>query len=396
MKNSLLNQSLTVNIRLRPSERKNASEGNVVLQVIIGRKPDRIPLKIRWPLAKFDEATGLLLPRHKNDQVCSDYNLMIGQAMAKANEICVDFRLSNKAISHQEFRNRFQNYTSTDPFAEYIIRKADERYQEGVIKAPTREVAITTANRWKNYAAKKKEEVSFATLSKALVLRFRNWLRDEENREHNTIVTALKVTKNYCRLAAKDNYRFDPEALEVTTTFRRGRKVGLNQDEVQLLKDKYTSGTGTDHEQECLRKFLFMVYTGLRISDANRVNSRHINNGELNILLYKTKDTGRKTIIKLPPFALELIKGRKGLLFKPMLDQLFNKTMNAIAGKIGISKSVSAHVARFTFARFLYKKSKNLKAVSDLLGHTTIRTTELYLQLDDEERGDCTKFLEEL
>lgn len=396
MKNSLLNQSISVGVRMRPCEGKNAHEGNVVLQVVIGRKPDRIPLKIRWPLSKFDEKAGLLLPRHRSDQQCSDYNLMIGQAMSKANEICVDFRLSNKVISHKEFRNRFENIESHDLFAEYIIRKAEERYKAGLIKAPTKEVAITSANRWKRYAAKKKEEVSFATLSKALVLRFRNWLRDDELLEHNSIVTAIKVTKNYCRQAAKDNYRFDPEALEVTTTFRRGRKVGLNQDEVQVLKDKYTSGTCTEHEQECLKKFLFMIYTGLRISDANRVNSRHINNGELNILLYKTQDTGRKTIVTLPPFALDLIKGKKGMLFEPMFDQTFNRTMNDIGGKLGIKKSLSAHVARFTFARFLFSRSRNLKAVSELLGHASIRTTELYLQLDDEERGDCTKFLEEL
>lgn len=396
MNNTLFSQSLTVNVRMRRSEKKGSTDGHLVLQIIIGRKPDRIPLKITWPLDKFDEKSEELLPRFKGDNLCSDYNLLIGQALAKANDICIDSRLSKSLITHQEFKYRFQNFTSKDLFVQYIIRKAKQRMHEGVITKSTSEIHLTSANRWARFSEAKNEDVSFSTLSKALVLRFRNWMRDEEMLEHNSIVTSLKVTKNYCRHAAKDKYYFDHEVFDIKTTFRKGRKIGLNKEEVHLFKEEYKNPACTQLEKECLRKFLFMIYTGLRISDANRVTSRHINNGQLDILAFKTQNTGKKVYLSLTPFAQEIIKGRKGVIFEPVIDQLFNKTMKRIASRIGILKTVSAHVARYTFARFLYSASGNLKAVSDLLGHASIRTTELYLQLDDEERGNCMKLLEEL
>jgi integrase len=139
-----------------------------------------------------------------------------------------------------------------------------------------------------------------------------------------------------------------------------------------------------------------MIYTGLRISDANLLNSRHINNGELNILQFKVRDDGKKVILPIPSYALSLIKGRKGLIFQPVGDSLFNKTIKRISDRIGITKTISAHVARFTFAIYLYNKTGDLKAVSELLGHNSIRTTEIYLQIDDKQRNSVMKHFEEL
>lgn len=396
MNNYLYAQSLSCKIRIRPCEgNKYAGEGNLILQVTIDRKTDRIPLGIRWPIHLFNEVSGELQARFKNDQLCSDYNLEIGQARTRANDICVDVRLGKTSITHEDFRSRFQNFVSKDNFADYMRTKSLSILKDGEIQTSTWKLHQSNIQRWERFAKAKEEDITFASFSKSLMMRYRTWMMDK-GMEHNTITGALKITKNYLRRAEKDNFRFNKDAFEIGTTYRNGRKIGLTKEEVHLIKEELKNPAITDLERECLRKFLFMVYTGLRISDANKVNSRHINDGQLDILQYKTKHTGKKVNLKLTSYSLLLIRGRKGLIFKPVLDSLFNKTLKRICDRIGITKTVSAHVARFTFARFLYTKSGNLKAVSDLLGHTSIRTTEIYLQLDEDERGSCMSFLEEL
>jgi integrase len=397
MKNFTANHTLSVGVRMRACEGGSCRDhGNLCLQVIIDRKPDRIPLGIKWPMDKFNPNTGELLPRHKHDQQCSDYNLEIGQAMAKANEIAVDVRLGKRSISHEEFKFRFKNFASKESLLLYMENKALKRKTSGEIKASTYIRNVTNINRLRNFAIAKNENATFDALTKSFTQRFKNWLVDEQKLQHNTVTASLKFLKNYCRQAATDGYRFDPEVLNMKTTFRPGRKIGLNEDEIQLLKNDFISKSRTPLEHECLRKFLFMVFTGLRISDANRLNSRQINNGQMDILMFKTRDSGKKVIMGLPSFALQLIKGRKGVIFNDVTDSLFNKTIKRISADLGISKTVSAHVARFTFARFLYHKTGNLKAVSDLLGHSSIRTTEIYLQIDDEQRDSVMKHLDQL
>lgn len=86
------------------------------------------------------------------------------------------------------------------------------------------------------------------------------------------------------------------------------------------------------------------------------------------------------------PFVKAMPAGKKE--YKKMIDSLnviVNRNLKIVAQLAGISKLLTFHIARHTFAFHLKKKTDSIHVISDSLGHSRSQTTEIYLQsLDDE------------
>ena len=66
------------------------------------------------------------------------------------------------------------------------------------------------------------------------------------------------------------------------------------------------------------------------------------------------------------------------------------------ARKAGISKNVSFHTARHTFATLLITQGADLYTTSKLLGHTNISTTQIYASIVDEKKWRAVRLLDKL
>jgi len=66
------------------------------------------------------------------------------------------------------------------------------------------------------------------------------------------------------------------------------------------------------------------------------------------------------------------------------------------AAKAGIKKNISFHTLRHTFATHLLEKGVNIKLIQQFLGHSSIKTTMIYLHVANVEPGSIVSPLDDL
>jgi integrase len=138
-----------------------------------------------------------------------------------------------------------------------------------------------------------------------------------------------------------------------------------------------------------LEAYLFCCYTGLRYSDFTALTCENfVEEGAETWLQFKTVKTGEAVRLPLNHLfegkALRLYerhRSRPEDLFHLRSDRDANRRLGAIAGMAGITKHLTFHTARHTFATLLIYKGALITSVQKLLGHRRVTTTEHYAEV---------------
>ena len=68
-----------------------------------------------------------------------------------------------------------------------------------------------------------------------------------------------------------------------------------------------------------------------------------------------------------------------------------NAYLKELADICGIKKTLTTHVARHTFATFALANGVSIESVAKMLGHTNVRTTQVYAKVVDEKKEKATE-----
>ncbi len=149
--------------------------------------------------------------------------------------------------------------------------------------------------------------------------------------------------------------------------------------------------------------FVFSVYTGLRYKDALSLSPAQLStDGEgrqwLSLVQHKTGDAVKLPLLQPAVRVLEKY-GELPELTGKQLPSLSNQKLNAylkvLADLAGISKTLTHHVARHTFATTItLTKGVPIEVVSKLLGHRDLATTQIYAKITSDYLGQVAKRLD--
>ena len=139
------------------------------------------------------------------------------------------------------------------------------------------------------------------------------------------------------------------------------------------------------------RAFLFSCLTGLRRSDIMKMTWSEVHKqGEYTRIIFKQKKTSGQEYIDITPQAAELLGERRNptdLVFNDFLTA--SATNNAIKVwmlRAGITKEITFHCARHTFAVMMLDIGTDIYTVSKLLGHRELSTTQIYAKVLDKTK----------
>lgn len=235
----------------------------------------------------------------------------------------------------------------------------------------------------------KRSDIILEELKLNFIVEFEHYLRTVEKIGHNTSMKYAKDLKQVMKYGVMLEYIPTNPFEHFQCTYKKVKREFLDQDELDLLYKKKFSIKRLEEVRDC---YLFSCYTGYAYSDAESLTPDDITigmDGEKWIIRNRIK-TDTTENVPLLPIPLEIIeKYRKHDYCKannrllPMnSNQRYNAYLKEIADLCTIKKKLTTHTARHTFATtVLLINDVPMETAMELLGHTDIRTTQIYAKI---------------
>ena len=235
----------------------------------------------------------------------------------------------------------------------------------------------------------KRIDLKLTELTYVVIREFDLYLRTEVGQNPNTATKTMKTFKTITLLGQKMgvllhdpfmNHRFHIESVN------RGF---LTDEEILLIAHKQINIPRLELIRDI---FIFSCFTGLAYIDVSNLTPDHIVTlGDKQWIMTQRQKTSVETnvlLLDIPKAIIAKYGGktyRNGKLFPMLTNQKTNSYLKEIADICGIKKNLTFHLARHTFATMSLSKGVPMESVSKMLGHTNIRTTQIYARITNKK-----------
>lgn len=146
------------------------------------------------------------------------------------------------------------------------------------------------------------------------------------------------------------------------------------------------------------RAFMFSCLTGLRKSDIEKMKRKEVRTqGEFTRIVFKQKKTGGQEYIDINPQAVAYMGDRRGdedhVFANFSYSSYYLMELKRWAVRAGITKDITFHSARHTFAVLMLDLGADIYTVQKLLGHKELHTTQIYAKVMDKKKQEAAMLI---
>lgn len=239
-------------------------------------------------------------------------------------------------------------------------------------------------------------------LSYKFITDFEFFLRSYVPKDHhkkignNTVMKHIERLRKMINLAVKNEWLERDPFTKFRAKFIRNDREFLSDDELFRLENKEFKTPRLEWARDL---FVFSCYTGLAYCDLMKLRPHQIGlgiDGQYWIMTARKK-TSISVRVPLLPKAMALIEKYKkhpravitGTVFPNLSNQKVNAYLKEIAEFCDIEKNLTFHLARHTFATTItLTNGVPIETVSKMLGHTSIKTTQIYAKVIENKVSD--------
>ncbi len=251
------------------------------------------------------------------------------------------------------------------------------------------------------------DDIKISNITPEIVRKYRLWLNRFKNSHDDELAT---ITQSYHLIALRGflNYlskrgieSMSPEKIELPKTSRK-QVTFLHYDEVERLLEQIETNDEAGLRDRAIIELLFS--SGLRVSELVNLNRDHINTKRHEFMVRGKGQKDRPVFISesasnhiknymderkdnLPPLFLSYSRNNTsntGGDYKRLTARSIQRIINKYAKLAGITKHVSPHTMRHSFATDLLMNGADIRSVQVMLGHSSISTTQVYTHVTDE------------
>jgi len=380
-------------------------------QIIVNRKKAIVSLKMAVKEEEWDFENEAFYSTNNFNRVRNNKLREIKDEITKC---YFEIKKTGSHISAKAIIKTFKGEvtkTGAIPFTDYYrmyideLKQLPQQYGLGVIahyeKTQTHLLRFLKVMGW--------EHIKLNELSCKFIERFEHYLLTTPNAQTGRVMNGNTATTYLKKIKAVVNAAVRKEIIPTNLfagfrikAFKTVNKMFLTAEEVEVLKNHDLCGNlSLQRVRDC---FLFCCYAGgLRYSDAKQLNASMIKkdqNGLLWITLRQQK-TGEDVEIPMSDYAVEIYnkyenhRKATGNVLPLIASQKINCSLKIIADLANINKKITFHCSRHTFGTLSLELGIDIKTVSALMGHSSVKSTEIYAKLTRKRKADVIHFLNE-
>ena len=304
---------------------------------------------------------------------------------------------SKRLVEWQSQKHGFEDRTKRSAsFIDYFQRQVD--IKEQTTSTSNHSIWLSARKHLLFYCGK--HDLSFDELDKDWLDGFKYYLTNEAKTKSDTALSRNTQSSYFNKVRAAINQAYregiirdNPLSQVTSIKAKTTKRVYLTLDEVNALAQ-------TECRYSVLKRaFLFSCSTGMRWCDIHRLTWSEIEafNNHKRIIFDQAKlshgdakslqylDMSKSAESLLGPVKAAHERVFKGLKYSAYMNvELLRWCMAA-----GISKHVTFHAGRHTFAVIQLSRGIDIYAVSKLLGHSELKTTEIYADIIEQRRMEA-------
>lgn len=322
-------------------------------------------------------------------------NLLLTK-LQEANRTLLDLETEDKGISSKQVKSEITSPLSNKSFneiAQIYLQELEDNKKLTRLSSDRARV-----NHFIEFAGS--DNINFREIDEAYLRRYMTFLRTKKKNAARSIINALIVIRTIYNRAIKlgiierKHYPFGADKIRIK--FPETEKIGLSVDEMKALES--LDGL-TPQEEHARHVWLFsFLLAGMRVADVLLIRWSDIYDGRLHYRMNKNEkilslklpakiyailDAYRETQENaddfiFPEMRKANLKSPKDILAKTKTaNKKFNKYLETIAQKAGITKKLTMHIARHTFGNISGDKIP-IQTLQRLYRHSSITTTIQY------------------
>ena len=250
-----------------------------------------------------------------------------------------------------------------------------------------------------------KNKVRMGDIDKGFCIGFIRWLQSDYKTAWGNPLSPKSISDyvGYFSTALNAAVRADiiPENPFMSLTPTERIKVPESKREFLTVDEIKTLIATECPREDVKRAYLFACYCGLRLSDVYALKWKDLSqDGEQWRASVVMQKTTTPIFLPLSGQAVKWLPERgeakddenvfEGLIAEPNINKVLAKWTKAA----GITKKITYHTSRHTFATMMLTLGADLYTTSKLLGHSNVKTTQIYAKIVDSKKVEAVNLVD--